>query len=153
MFLPSCHDRPVARTKGISAFIVEKEYPGFSIGRVERRWASAVLRPARSSFVTALRVAENLLGKRRRLQDCHEDPDRSPVIAAQAVGTLQAARFCGQLCQGARPVRSADSQLQGIQFMLADMAARSKLPGADLPCRFPGRGRITLVNLHAGMPS
>jgi butyryl-CoA dehydrogenase len=32
-------------TKGISAFIVEKGFPGFKIGTHERKWASAVLPP------------------------------------------------------------------------------------------------------------
>lgn len=33
-------------TKGISAFIVEKDFPGFSIGKKRRRWVSAARPPA-----------------------------------------------------------------------------------------------------------
>ena len=114
-------------TKGISAFIVEKEYPGFSIGRVEKKMGIRGSPTAEIIFRDCRVPRENLLGKEGDgFRIAMKTLDRSrPVIAAQAVGIAQAAldfavNYAKERVQFGAPI----SQLQGIQFMLADMAAQ-----------------------------
>ncbi len=114
-------------TKGISAFIVEKEYPGFSIGRVEKKMGIRGSPTAEIIFRDCRVPRENLLGKEGEgFRIAMKTLDRSrPVIAAQAVGIAQAAldfavNYAKERVQFGAPI----SQLQGIQFMLADMAAQ-----------------------------
>ena len=112
--------------QGISAFIVEKDFPGFEIGKIEHKMGIRGLPDLRARSSTDMAVpAENLLGAERyRLQDRHDDPGpHPPSIAAQALGIAQGALECAGKCsrqrvQFGKPI----SSFQGIQWMLADMA-------------------------------
>src|SRR5712692_8632113 len=114
-------------TRGISAFIVEKDFPGFSVGRIEDKMGIKGSQTAELIFTDCEVPAENLLG--------HEGDgfkfammtlDRTrPGIGAQALGIAQGAldlavSYAKQRIQFGRPI--ADNQ--GIQFMLADMATK-----------------------------
>jgi alkylation response protein AidB-like acyl-CoA dehydrogenase len=112
---------------GISAFIVEKDYPGFSVGRIEEKMGIKGSQTAELIFTDCEVPAENLLG-------CEGDGfkiammtlDRTrPGIGAQAVGIAQGAldlavEYAKQRVQFGRPI----AENQGIQFMLADMATK-----------------------------
>ena len=114
-------------TKGISAFIVEKDYPGFQ-HRPGRKENGHPRFSNRRNRLRDCRVPrENLLGKEGEgFKIAMKTLDRSrPVIAAQAVGVAQAGldfavKYAKERVQFGAPI----SQLQGIQFMLADMAAQ-----------------------------
>ncbi|MBI3989602.1 MAG: acyl-CoA dehydrogenase [candidate division NC10 bacterium] len=111
--------------KGITAFLVEKETPGFTVAKVEKK-----LGIKGSSCVQFLldhvRVPkENLLGKEGEgFKVAMSTLDGGRIgIAAQAVGIAQAvldmaADYAKQRVQFDRPIAS----FQAIQFMLADMA-------------------------------
>jgi alkylation response protein AidB-like acyl-CoA dehydrogenase len=116
-------------TRGISAFIVEKDYPGFHIGRVEKKMGIRGSPTAEIVFEDCRVPRENLLGKEGEgFKIAMKTLDRSrPVIAAQAVGVAQAGldfavKYAKERVQFGGPI----SQLQGIQFMLADMAAQTE---------------------------
>ncbi|MGQ9556370.1 MAG: acyl-CoA dehydrogenase [Desulfurispora sp.] len=113
--------------KGLSAFIVEKDYPGFSAGKKEKKMG------IRGSQTTELILdncpvpAANLLGKEGdgfKIAMMTLDRTR-PVIGAQAVGIAQGAldyavNYAQERVQFGKPIAS----FQGIQFMLADMVTR-----------------------------
>lgn len=113
--------------KGISAFVVEKDFPGFHVGRIEKKMGIRGSPTAELVFENCRVPKENLLGKEGEgFKIAMMTLDRSrPVIAAQAVGIAQAGldfatRYAKERVQFGGPL----AQLQGIQFMLADMASQ-----------------------------
>lgn len=118
---------PQTGTRGISAFIVEKGYPGFSVGRIEDKMGIKGSQTAELIFEDCEVPAENLLGREGdgfKIAMMTLDRTR-PGIGAQALGIAQGAldlavSYARQRIQFGRPI--ADNQ--GIQFMLADMATK-----------------------------
>jgi len=116
---------PKIGTRGISAFIVEKDYPGFSVGRIEDKMGIKGSQTGELIFTDCEVPAENLLGREGdgfKIAMMTLDRTR-PGIGAQALGIAQGAldlavSYSKQRIQFNRPI--ADNQ--GIQFMLADMA-------------------------------
>ena len=114
-------------THGISAFIVEKDFPGFSVGRIEDKMGIKGSVTAELMFSDCEVPAENLLGREGEgFKIAMMTLDRTrPGIAAQALGIAQGAldlavSYSKQRIQFGKPI--ADNQ--GIQFMLADMATK-----------------------------
>ncbi len=111
--------------KGVSAFVVEKEMPGFSVGKKEKKLGIRSSDTAMLNFDNVKVPAENLIGAERQgfriamtILDCGRIG-----IAAQAVGIAQAAleaavKYAKERVQFGRPL----ADFQAIQFMLADMA-------------------------------
>src|SRR5215469_4659862 len=118
---------PNAGTRGISAFIVEKDFPGFSVGRIEDKMGIKGSQTAELIFTDCEVPAENLLGREGdgfRIALMTLDRTR-PGIGAQALGIAQGAldlavSYAKQRIQFNKPI----SENQGIQFMLADMATK-----------------------------
>src|SRR6266404_9927404 len=118
---------PRIGTRGISVFIVEKSFPGFSVGRIEDKMGIKGSQTAELIFTDCEVPAENLLGREGdgfRIALMTLDRTR-PGIGAQALGIAQGAldlavSYAKQRVQFGRPI--ADNQ--GIQFMLADMATK-----------------------------
>ena len=116
---------PEKGVRGISAFIVEKEFPGFSVGKHENKMG------IRGSSTTELILedcevpAENLLweeGKGFNLAMMTLDRTRTSV-GAQGLGIAAGAldyamAYMKDRVQFGRPI----STLQGLQFMVADLA-------------------------------
>jgi alkylation response protein AidB-like acyl-CoA dehydrogenase len=118
---------PKVGTRGISAFIVEKDFPGFSVGRIEEKMGIKGSQTAELIFTDCEVPAENLLGREGDgFKFAMMTLDRTrPGVAAQAVGISQGAldlalSYAMQRIQFKKPI--ADNQ--GIQFMLADMATK-----------------------------
>ncbi len=114
-------------TRGISAFIVEKNSPGFSVGRIEDKMGIKGSQTAELIFTDCQVPAENLLGQEGEgFKIAMRTLDRTRIgIGAQALGIAQGAldlavAYSKQRIQFNRPI--ADNQ--GIQFMLADMATK-----------------------------
>lgn len=114
-------------TRGITAFIVEKDFPGFHIGRIEKKMGIRGSPTAEVVLTDCQVPRENLLGNEGEgFKIAMKTLDGSrPVIAAQAVGLAQAGldfavNYSKERTQFGGPI----AQLQGIQFMLADMAAQ-----------------------------
>jgi alkylation response protein AidB-like acyl-CoA dehydrogenase len=111
--------------KGVTAFLVEPTFPGFALGKLERKMG------IRGSPTVAIHLsdcevpADNRLGEEGGgFRVALGALDRSrPAVAAQAVGIGQAAldaalAYAKERRQFDRPI----ADFQGIQFMLADMA-------------------------------
>ncbi len=118
---------PETGTRGISAFIVEKDTPGFTVGRIEDKMGIKGSQTAELIFTDCEVPAENLLGREGdgfKIAMMTLDRTR-PGIGAQAVGIAQGAldlavAYAKERVQFNRPI--ADNQ--GIQFLLADMATK-----------------------------
>ena len=111
--------------KGVTAFLVEPTFPGFALGKLERKMG------IRGSPTVALHLSDcevpvdNRLGEEGQgFRVALGALDRSrPAVGAQAVGIAQAALdaatgYAKERRQFDRPI----AEFQGIQFMLADMA-------------------------------
>ncbi len=116
-------------TRGISAFIVDKSFPGFKIGKVEHKMGIRGNPTTEILFEDCLVPKENLLGKEGdgfRIAMQTLDKAR-PGIGAQAVGIAQGAidfavAYAKQRVQFKQPL----SALPTIQFKLADMATHTE---------------------------
>jgi alkylation response protein AidB-like acyl-CoA dehydrogenase len=119
---------PTARAKGVSAFVVEKEH-GLKIGKLESKLGMHGS-PTGEVILDDVRIpAGNLIGEvGEGFRIAMHTLDRTrPLIAAQATGIAQgaidyAAGFMKERKAFGRPI----AELQGLQFMLADMAMRTE---------------------------
>ena len=118
---------PDAGSRGISAFVVEADRPGFSVAKLESKMGMRGSPTGEIRFDDVRIPAENLIGEEHRgFQYAMAALDGSrPLVGAQAVGIAQ-----GALDAAARYVTDREqfgqrvSEFQGVQFMLADMATR-----------------------------
>lgn len=111
--------------KGISAFIVEKDFPGFSIGKSERKMGMHPASATELVFDNCRVPAANLIGEEGRgFSFALQAIDTCRVcVAAQAVGIAQAAYDTAVAYAKVRNQFGVEiARHQGIQFMLADMA-------------------------------
>jgi alkylation response protein AidB-like acyl-CoA dehydrogenase len=115
---------PDAGHRGISAFVVEKDYPGISIGKKERKLGIRSSDTVSVNFEGCEVPAENLIGQEGNgFKIALKTLDGGRIgIAAQAVGIAQASlsaalQYGKQRAQFGREI----VKFQAIQFMLADM--------------------------------
>ncbi len=111
--------------RGISAFIVEKGTPGFSVGKVEDKLGIRASSTAELVFENCRIPAANLLGEEGQgFKIALSTLDGGRIgIAAQAVGIAQAAldeavKYSKERVQFGKPI----AKLQAIQWFIADMA-------------------------------
>ncbi|MGI5997111.1 MAG: acyl-CoA dehydrogenase [Lutispora sp.] len=114
-------------TRGISAFIVEKDYPGFSIGKVENKMGIRGSSTSELIFEDCLVPKENLLGQEGKgFGIAMQTLDGGRIgIAAQALGIAQGAldectKYMKERKQFGKPLAA----FQGLQWMYADMATK-----------------------------
>jgi acyl-CoA dehydrogenase len=111
--------------RGISGFILDKDAPGFSIGKVEKKMGMHPSSTTELIFDNCKVPAENLLGEEGRgFRVALEAIDESRVaIAAQALGTARAAFDTAvDYAKERKQYGTEIARLQAIQWMLADMA-------------------------------
>lgn len=115
------------RSKGISAFIVEKGMPGFSIGKKELKLGIRGSATSELIFEDCKVPAENLLGREGQgYKIALTTLDGGRIgIAAQALGIAQGAydeaiKYVKERRQFGKPL----SAFQNTQFRIADMKAR-----------------------------
>jgi len=116
---------PEQRQKGTSAFIVEKDFKGFSVGKKEKKLGIRSSPTTEIIFEECIVPKENLLGKEGegfKIAMMTLDGGRNG-IAAQAVGIAQGAldaavEYAKERHQFGKPIAAN----QGISFKLADMA-------------------------------
>jgi butyryl-CoA dehydrogenase len=114
-------------TKGISAFIVEKSFPGFRVGQAEEKMGINASETREIIFKDCEVPRDNLLdaeGSGFKVAMNALDFGRIG-IGAQALGIAQAAleasvAYSKERQQFGRPIAS----FQGLQWMIADMATR-----------------------------
>ena len=120
-------DFAVPASRGMSAFLVEADRPGFSIGRLEHKMGMRGS-PTGQPVLDGVRVPpENLIGDEGAgFKIAMRTLDHSRLgIAAQALGIAQgatdyAAGYARERIAFGKPI----IDLQGIQFKLADMETR-----------------------------
>ena len=118
-------DKEAKKHRGISAFIVEKDMPGFSFGKKEQKMGIRSSPTMELIFENCRIPAENLLGEEGQgFKVAMKTLDGGRIgIAAQALGIAQGAfeaalNYAKERKQFDQPI----GNFQGIQFKLADMA-------------------------------
>jgi alkylation response protein AidB-like acyl-CoA dehydrogenase len=118
---------PSVRTRGISAFVVEKTDPGVSFGAPERKLGIKGS-PTREVYLDNVRIpASRMIGDEGTgFATAMRTLDHTRVtIAAQAVGIAQGAldfakAYAKERTQFGKPI----AEFQGLQFMIADMGMK-----------------------------
>ncbi|WP_182524325.1 acyl-CoA dehydrogenase family protein [Nocardioides dongkuii] len=118
---------PTQRSRGISAFVVEKSDPGVSFGAPEKKLGIKGS-PTREVYLDRVRIpGDRLIGEvGRGFEYAMKTLDHTRVtIAAQAVGVAQGAldhalAYAQERQQFGKPI----SDFQGLQFLLADMGMK-----------------------------
>ena len=114
-------------TKGLSAFIIESSFPGFSVGKVENKMGLHGVHTSEIVFTDMIVPRENLLGQEGKgFKICMQTLDVGRIgIAAQALGIAEGAmkeavEYTKTRVQFGKPI----SKFQNTQFTFADMALR-----------------------------
>ncbi|MDO5026745.1 MAG: acyl-CoA dehydrogenase [Tissierellia bacterium] len=114
-------------TRGISAFIVEKDYEGFSLGTKEKKMGIHGSATYELVFNNVKVPKENLLGQEGKgFKIAMQTLDGGRIgIAAQALGIAQGAidrtvKYVKERAQFGRPI----AKFQNTQFVLADLEAK-----------------------------
>lgn len=123
----AANDREVGARGGITAFIVEKDFPGFKVGKVEEKMGLRASHTASIYFEDCRVPAANVLGKVGQgfpLAMQTLDIGRC-ALGASSLGSAKEAyemalRYAVQRQQFGRPI----ADFQAIQFKLADMAVK-----------------------------
>ncbi len=115
-------------SRGISAFVVEADRPGFSVGKLEKKMGIRGSPTGQPIFDNVRVPASNLIGEvDQGFKVAMGTLDRSRLgVAAQAVGLAQGATdyavdYAKERKQFGKPIGA----FQGIQFKLADMESRT----------------------------
>lgn len=125
VYIVFANTNPEAGTKGVSAFIVEKDTPGFIVGKDEHKMGLYGSRTVQLTFEDMMVPEENLLGQEGEgFKIAMSNLDSGRIgIAAQALGIAEAAleaatEYAKDRQQFGKPIAAQ----QGIGFKLADMA-------------------------------
>jgi alkylation response protein AidB-like acyl-CoA dehydrogenase len=120
-------DPNAGHSRGISAFVVEADRPGFSVGKLEHKLGIRGSPTGQPIFDGVEVPDENLIGEPNQgFKVAMATLDRSRLgVAAQALGIAQgatdyAAAYARERRQFGQPINA----FQGIQFKLADMETR-----------------------------
>ncbi len=118
-------DKEAKKHHGISAFIIEKDTPGFSFGKKEKKLGIRASPTMELVFENCRIPAENLLGEEGEgFKVAMKTLDGGRIgIAAQALGIAQGAFEAAlNYAKERKQFNQAISSFQAIQFKLADMA-------------------------------
>ena len=111
--------------KGMSAFIVEKDSPGFSIGKIQHSMGSDICQQCELVFEDCEVPADNLLGEEGQgFQIAMRVLEEGRL--SQGARSIGVARRLIELCREHAQIRvqfgKAIAEFQAVQWMLADMA-------------------------------
>ena len=125
LYIVTAMTDPSAGTRGISAFIVEKDAPGFSVGEREHKMGIKASSTTPLYFSDCRIPKDALLGQEGKgFKIAMQTLDGGRIgIASQALGIAQGAldasiTYAKERVQFGKPIAT----LQAIQWMLADMA-------------------------------
>ncbi|MBY0085007.1 acyl-CoA dehydrogenase [Brevibacillus brevis] len=117
-------------TKGISAFIVDKDTPGFMVGKKEKKMGLHGSYTTELVFDNARVPAANLLGQEGEgfcIAMANLDSGRIG-IAAQALGICEAAvQYATEYARERKQFGQSIAKQQAIAFKLADMATKAEV--------------------------
>ena len=114
-------------TRGISAFIVERDFPGFSIGKKEKKMGIRGSATCELIMENCIVPAENLLGQEGKgFSIAMKTLDGGRIgIASQALGIAQGAMDeTVKYVKERKQFGKAIGQFQNTQFQLADLQTR-----------------------------
>jgi alkylation response protein AidB-like acyl-CoA dehydrogenase len=117
-------DPSAGRSRGISAFVVERDRPGFSCGKLEKKLGIKGSPTGQPIFDDVRIPAENLIGEvDKGMHVALGTLDHSRLgVAAQALGIAQGATdYAAAYARERRQFGQALNAFQAIQFKLADM--------------------------------
>ncbi len=120
---------PEARGRGITCFLVERDWPGVEFPKHEDKLGLRASPTGEVVFNEVRVPSSHRIGEEGEgFKIAMHTLDRSrPTIGAQAVGIAQAAiDYAGQYMQGRRAFGAPIADLQGLRFMLADMAIKTE---------------------------
>ncbi|GAA1346806.1 acyl-CoA dehydrogenase [Saccharothrix algeriensis] len=115
------------RSQGISAFVVHKDDPGFTVGTKERKLGIKGSPTREIHFENCTIPADRVIGEPGTgLKTALRTLDHTrPTIGAQAVGIAQGALEAAvAYVKDRKQFGKAVAEFQGVQFMLADMAMK-----------------------------
>jgi alkylation response protein AidB-like acyl-CoA dehydrogenase len=115
------------KSAGISAFVVHKDDPGFSVGPKERKLGIKGSPTREIYFENCTIPADRIIGEPGTgLKTALRTLDHTrPTIGAQALGIAQGALDAAiAYVKDRKQFGSAISEFQGVQFMLADMGTK-----------------------------
>jgi alkylation response protein AidB-like acyl-CoA dehydrogenase len=118
---------PDAGHRGMSAFVVEKDFDGFSIGKLEHKMGVRGSPTGEVVLDDCIVPAENLIGEEGAAFGYAMGAldESRPIVGAQALGIAQGAlELATQYVQERRQFGHAIADFQGVQFLLADMAVQ-----------------------------
>ncbi len=118
---------PSAGAAGISAFVVDKDDPGFSFGAPERKLGIKGSPTRELYFDNCVIPADRIIGAEGTgFKTALATLDHTRItIAAQALGIAQGALdYATGYVRERRQFGQAIAEFQGVQFMLADMAMK-----------------------------
>ncbi len=116
---------PSAGYKGITAFIVEKKFPGFSVGKKEDKLGIRASSTCELILEDCRVPKENVLGEvGKGYKIAIETLNEGRIgIGAQMVGLARGAwEFANKYAQERKQFGKSISEFQGIQFQIAQMA-------------------------------
>jgi alkylation response protein AidB-like acyl-CoA dehydrogenase len=117
-------DPSAGRSHGISAFVVERDRPGFSVGKLEKKLGIKGSPTGQPIFDDVRIPAENLIGEvDKGMHVALGTLDHSRLgVAAQALGIAQGATdYAAAYARERRQFGQSINTFQAIQFKLADM--------------------------------
>ena len=118
---------PDVGARGISAFVVEKDDPGFSVGALEHKLGIKGSPTCELYFDNCMIPADRMIGEEGSgFRTALATLDHTRItIAAQALGIAQGALdYAAGYVRERKQFGQAIAEFQGIQFMLADMAMK-----------------------------
>src|SRR5438046_738257 len=116
---------PAAGYKGITAFIIEKEFPGFTVGKKEDKLGIRASSTCELILEDCRVPRENVLGEvGKGYKIAIETLNEGRIgIGAQMLGVARGAwEYAANYAQERKQFGKAISEYQGIQFQLAQMA-------------------------------
>jgi alkylation response protein AidB-like acyl-CoA dehydrogenase len=127
IFIVFANVDPSQGYKGITAFIIEKGFPGFSIGKKEEKLGIRASSTCELLFDNCRAPKENVLGEvGKGYKIAIETLNEGRIgIGAQMLGLARGAFECAlAYTKERRQFGQAISEFQGVQFQLAEMATQ-----------------------------
>ena len=125
VFIIAAKTDPSKRHAGISAFIMDRDTPGFTIGKPENKLGARGIPSCPLYFDGAFVPEENLMGGEgagfRAIMDAFNHG--RPIMGARGVGLAQGAmELAARFVEERRAFGQKVADFQGVQWMIADMA-------------------------------
>jgi len=129
VFIVAAKTDPSKRHAGISAFIMDRDTPGFSVGKPENKLGARGIPSCPLYFDGAFVPEENRLGAEgagfRAVMDAFNHG--RPIMGARGVGLAQGAmELVAQFVEDRRAFGQKVADFQGVQWMIADMAIQTE---------------------------